>query len=160
MYGNYNYAPNINLERLNRQRDEIDNLIKSCQANQQPINNIITTQQTPTDLYELKILNDGDEAENIFISSNTIFMGNNRMQIKKMDGTIEKYNVDKYYPIDEKDEKIKELNKKVEELERRLNNEYSKSNEPTREFNKSNANDDGNVESKSKTTSKSISKQN
>ena len=81
------------------------------------------------------------------------------MQIKKIDGTIEKYNIEKYYPVDERDEKIKELNKKVEELERKLNNEHSKSNNTVREFNKSNANDDEYVEPKSKTSSKSISKQ-
>lgn len=158
VYGNTYYNPSINIERLNRQKDEIDNLIKSYQSTQQPINNIINTNQPVNDNFELKKLNDGDEVENIFVSSNTIFLGNNRMQIKKLDGTIEKYNIDKYYPVDEKDEKIKELNKKVEELERRLNNEHSKSNVTTREFNESNGNVDEYVESKPKTTSKSISK--
>ena len=152
------YTPSINIERLNRQKDEIDNLIKSYQNTQQPINNIINTNPIQQDLYEVKKLNDGDEVENIFVNANTIFIGNNKMQIKKLDGTIEKYDIEKYYPVDEKDKMIKELNLKVEELERRLNNEHSKSNNTTREFNKSDVNDDVNVESKPKTNGKSISK--
>ena len=112
--------------------------------------------QNATDLFEFRKLNDTDEVENILIMRNTIFLGNNRMQIKKLDGTIEKYNIERYYPIDEKDEMIKELNKKVEELERRLNDEPKKHNKPNSKFNKPNANDDECVESESKTDSKSI----
>lgn len=159
MYSNGYYNPSFNIERLNRMKDDIEKQLQSYQVqSQQPINNFINTNHPINDSYEFKILNDGDEAENIYVNSNTVFMGNDRMQIKKLDGTIEKYNVEKYYPVDEKDEKIKELNMKVEELERRLNNEHTKSNVTTREFNKSDVNDDGNVESKSKTNSKSISK--
>ena len=153
-------TPYFNIERLNRQKEEIDNLIKSYQSQtaQQPINNIINTHNVPQEYYEVKKLNDGDEAENIFASNNTVFIGTNRMQIKKLDGTIEKYNIDRYYPVDEKDEQIKELNKKVQELERKLNNEHTKSSEPIKEFNKSNANDDEYVERKPKATSKSTTK--
>ena len=107
-------------------------------------------------IYELKKFKDTEEAENIFIMQNTIFMGTNKMQIKKLDGTIEKYNIEKYYPVDEKDEMIKELNKKVEELERRLNNEPTNNNESTTRSNESNANANGDVESESKTNGESI----
>ena len=79
------------------------------------------------------------------------------MQIKKLDGTIEKYNIERYYPVDERDEKIKELNKKVEELERRLNDEPTKHIKSTTRGNKSDANDDGNVESESETECESVS---
>lgn len=153
-----NYGSSFNLDRLNRMKEDIEKQIQNCQNTQQPINNIITTQQISNDMYEFKKLNDNDEAENIFVSTNTIFIGNNRMQIKKLDGTIEKFNIEKYYPIDERDEKIKELNKKVEELERKLNNEHTKSNEPIERFDKSNVNDDEYVKSKSKDNGKSISK--
>lgn len=108
-------------------------------------------------IYELKKFKDTEEAENIFIMQNTIFMGTNKMQIKKLDGTIEKYNIEKYYPVDEKDEMIKELNKKVEELERRLNNEPTNNNEPTTRSNESNANASGDVESESKTNGEFVS---
>ena len=113
---------------------------------------------SPTkDIFILRKLNDGEEAENILVISDTILLGNNRMQIKKLDGTIEKYKIDKYYPVDEKDLRIKELNKKVEELERKLNNEPTSNNESTKELDKSNANDDGDVKPESKTSDESIS---
>ena len=161
MYGNTYYNPGLSIDRLTRQKEEIDNLIKTYQTmgTQTPINNFINTGQTnKDDLYVLKKLNTGDEVENILVPSDTIFIGTGRMQIKKVDGTIEKYTIEKYYPFDEKDEKIKELNKKVEEFERKLNNESVKYSSTTKEFNKSSTNDDGDVEFKPKTSGKSIPK--
>lgn len=155
----YNNA--FNIERWTRQRDEIDNLIKAYQnANQTPVNNFINTnpQNSTNSMFDYKKLNDTDEVENILVTNDTIFIGGNRMQIKKLDGTIEKYNIEKYYPVDERDEKIKELNKKVEELERKLNNEPTKSTITVEKFNKSNEYDDGDVKSNSKTNGKSVSK--
>ena len=112
--------------------------------------------QYNTDLFDMKKLNEGDEVENILILRNTVFIGNNRMQIKKLDGTIEKYNIEKYYPVDEKDEMIKELNKKVEELERRLNDEPTKHSKPNTGVNEPDGDDDEYVEPEPKTVSKSI----
>ena len=113
--------------------------------------------QYSNDLYDYKKLNDSEEAENVLIMRNTIFIGNNRMQIKKLDGTIEKYNIERYYPIDEKDEMIKELNKKVEELERRLNDEPTKHIKSNSRVDKSNGDDDEPIESEPKTDIESIS---
>ena len=143
------YNSTFNLERLTKTKEDIDNLIRNYQL---PIN----TQKD--DVFVFKKLNEQDEAENILINSDTIFIGSNRMQIKKLDGTIEKYNIEKYYPIDEKDVMIRELNKKVEELERKLNDESTKYVITNKQINESITNDDGNVESKSKTTNKSIPK--
>ena len=143
------YNSTFNLERLTKTKEDIDNLIRNYQL---PIN----TQKD--DVFVFKKLNEQDEAENILINSDTIFIGSNRMQIKKLDGTIEKYNIEKYYPIDEKDVMIRELNKKVEELERKLNDESTKYAYTNKQVNKSITNDDGDVESKSKTTNKSVSK--
>ena len=80
-----------------------------------------------------------------------------RMQIKKLDGTIEKYKITKVFPIDPKDKQIEELNKKVEELERRLNNEHTEYNKSNDEVNKSYTNVDEHIKSKSTKSSKSIS---
>ena len=118
------------------QKQELEDIIRNYQS-------------SGREVYELKRFNDTDEAENIFIMQNTIFIGTTKMQIKKLDGTIEKYNIEKYYPIDERDEKIKELNKKVEELERRLNKESTNTNESTTGGNESTTNDDGDVKSES-----------
>ena len=148
--GNY-----LNIERLNRMKEDIDSQIKAYQSiNQAPINNYFS--QPKDDTYLLKILNDNDEVENILINHDTIFIGGNRMQIKKLDGTIEKYTIEKYYPIDEKDQMIKQLNKKVEELERKLNNEHTKHNVSAKKCNKPNANDDERVESESKAIGESV----
>jgi len=136
------------INNLTRTKNELEELIRAY--------------QTPLvkDSYILKKLNEGDEAENILITTDTIFIGSNRMQIKKLDGTIEKYTIEKYYPVDEKDMMIKELHKKVEELERKLNNESTEHIKSNGELNESNANDDGNAKSESKTNSKSTTKQN
>ena len=142
------------IDNLNRQKDRIDEMIRGYQQ-PQPVNNFINTNQTLNDnLYELKVLNDGDEVENILVNNNTIFMGLNRLQIKKIDGTIEKYNIEKIFPIDVKDEKIKELNSKLEELERRLNNEYAEHTKSINKIDKSDANVNENSKSKPNTTSK------
>lgn len=118
MYNNNQYV----LDSLNRQKDRIDDMIKSYQSMPQtPVNNFINTNtQVPNNMYEMKKLNEGDEVENIAILKDTIFLGEDRLQIKKLDGTIEKYEIKKVYPRDKKDDKIDELNKKIEELEMRL----------------------------------------
>lgn len=122
-------------EKLLKTKDELDSILRNYQTNS-PLNGLMQN------IYEVKKLNDNEEAENILISKDTIFIGKDKMQIKKLDGTIEKYNLDKYYPVDEKDEMIKMLNKKVEELERRLGDEHSEYNEPITGVDKSSSNDD------------------
>lgn len=118
----------------------------------QELEELIKKYQYKDNMYEIKKLNNNDEAENILITSDTIFLGTNKMQIKKLDGTIEKYNIERYYPIDEKDEMIKELKSKVEELERRLEDEPTKHTKSTSRSIKSTTNDDVNVESDTKTS--------
>lgn len=110
------------------QREELEKLIKDYQYKD--------------NMYEVKKLNGNEEAENILITHDTIFLGTNKMQLKKLDGTIEKYTIERYYPIDERDEMIKELKEKVEELERRLEHEPTKHTKSTTNSNKSDANDD------------------
>ena len=150
MYGNNQFM----IDNLSRQRERLDDMIKNYQQMPQaPINNIITNGQMQDNTYEMKKLNENDEVENIAIFKDTIFIGEDRLQIKKLDGTIEKYEIKKTYPRDKKDDKIDELTKKIQELEMKLN-EPTKFNEPTTRSNKSNGSDDVNVKSKSKTTSK------
>ena len=152
MYGNQ-----YMIDNLTRQKDRIDDLIRNYQT--PPVNNFINTNQgTYQNMYELKKLNDNEEVENILIDKDSIFIGIDRLQIKKLDGTIEKYSITKTFPIDPKDKQIEELNKKLEELERKLNNEHTKYNEPINEINKPDSNVNEYVKPKSTTNSKSISK--
>lgn len=152
------YSNNYVLENLAKQRERIDDLMRNYQQ-PQPVNNFINANQPiQKDLIEWRILNENEEVDNLYVANKTLFINDNTMILKGVDGSLEKWNIVKTYPIDPKDEKIKELNKKLEELERRLNDECSKSNEPVREVNKSFSNDDGYVEPKPKTNSKQFSK--
>ena len=151
---------NAMVENWKRQRDRIDELISSYQnmpAN--PVNNFINTNQISNkDLIEWRILNENEEVDNLYVQNKTLFINDNLMVLKGVDGSLQKWNITKIYPIDKKDQKINELTLKIEELERRLNDEHTKSNEPIRQCDKPNANDDVNVEPKSKANGKYISK--
>lgn len=129
MYG-MQMQPSIN--RIDRQIEDLQNLKTQMQNPPQiPVQNFINSQpqnQQNTNMYELKKLNDNDEVENIGILADTIFLGTTKMQIKKMDGTIEKYNIVKYYPIDPKDQKINQLEEEIKKLKEMIGNE-PKSNE-------------------------------
>ena len=152
MYNNNQFM----IDNLTRQRERLDDMIKNYQTlPQAPINNIITNGQVPDNLYEVKKLNENDEVENIAIFKDTVFIGEDRLQIKKLDGTVEKYEIKKVYPRDKKDDKIDELNKKIEELERRLTNEHNKPNKSVERCNEPDIYADGIIEPKPKTTSKS-----
>ena len=154
MYGNNQYM----IESLTRQKDKIDDMIRNYQQ-PQPVNNFINTnQQINKDFVEWRILNENEEVDNLYVSNNTLFINDDIMILKGVDGSLQKWSVKKTYPIDKKDEKINELTLKIEELERRLNDEHSKSNKPVGEFKQSNGNDDGIIKSDTKTNGKSVSK--
>ena len=147
------------LDRLTKQKEEIENLIKSYQNTQTPVNNFINTGQTSNkELIEWRILNENEEVDNLYVQNKTLFINDNLMVLKGVDGKLEKWEIKKIYPIDKKDEEITSLKQKIEDLERRLSNEHTKSNEPINEFEQSIANDDGYVKSKPKANGKYVSK--
>ena len=151
---------NYMLDNLNRQKERIDDMIRNYQSQaQQPVNNFINTNQAPTkDLIEWRILNENEEVDNLYVQNNTLFIGDDLMIKKSVDGTLEKWSIKKIDPIDKKDEKINQLEEEIRKLKEMINNEHSELNEPIKNINKSDGNDDGVVESKSKATSKSVSK--
>ena len=114
------YNPNQNmLNQLLRQKDNVENLIN--QYSQPPVQNIINT---GTD-FEARILKEDEEVSNIFITKKTMFLDkkNKKIIIKELDGTIsEEYEI--VIPLDEKDRKIMELEKRLKEMEGKFN-EYS-----------------------------------
>lgn len=134
-----------NINKIDSQIRELESLKNNLQnMTPAPINNYINT-NTPQNMYELRKIQDNEEAEDIGILKDTIFISPTKMQIKKCDGTIEKYNLKKYYPIDEKDKKIDELSKKIEELEGIIN-EHGHDKEPNKSDGKVNeSNSDVNV---------------
>ena len=154
------YSNGFMLDRLSKQKEEIENLIKTYQNTQQPINNIINASQTPNkELIEWRILNENEEVDNLYVQNKTLFISDNLMVLKGVDGKLEKWEIKKIYPIDKKDEEINTLKQKIEDLERRLNNEHTKSNEPIAECKQSLTIDDGVIEPKPKTNGEFISKQ-
>ena len=154
MYGNNQYM----IDNLNRQKDRIDEMIRNYQQ-PQPVNNFINTGQTPSkDLIEWRILNENEEVDNLYVSNKTLFINDNLMVLKGVDGSLEKWEVKKIYPIDKKDEKINALEEEIKKLKEMMNSEHTKSNGTIREVKQSYDNDDVNVEPKSKTTSKQFSK--
>ena len=154
MYGNGQYM----LDNLARQKERIEDMIRNYQT-QQPVNNFISTnQQTPPkDFVEWRILNENEEVDNLYVQNDTLFIGDEMMIKKSVDGTLQKWTIQKVYPIDKKDEKISMLEERIKELEARLN-ESTQSNESVRECKESDGYVNEHVESKSKTTSKSTTK--
>ena len=146
------------IDNLNRQKDRIDEMIRNYQQ-PQPVNNFINAMQTPSkDLIEWRILNENEEVDNLYVQNKTLFINENKMVLKGVDGSLEKWEIKKVYPIDKKDEKISQLEEEIKSLKEMLSNEHAKFNKSVGECNKSDGIDDVNVEPKSKTSSKSISK--
>lgn len=149
----------VNIERLNRQKEEIDNLIKTYQSiNTQPINNFITS-QIPKDFVEWRVLNENEEVDNLYVSNNTLFINDSLMILKGVDGSLTKWEVKKIYPIDKKDEKISQLENEIKKLKEMINNEeYTKSISSNENSTESETNVDGDVKSESTTNSVDVSK--
>ena len=153
----YNTNQNM-IDNLLRQKDRIDEMIKNYQQ-PQPVNNFINTTQTPqNNLIEWRILNENEEVDNLYVANKTLFINDNLMILKGVDGSLEKWQVKKIYPIDKKDEKINALEDEIRKLKEMVNNEPTKSNEPIGEIKQSNGNVDGNANGKPTTISKSISR--
>ena len=153
----YMYGNQYMIDNLNRQKERIDEMIRNYQQ-PQPVNNFINTNQTSSkDLIEWRVLNENEEVDNLYVTNKTLFINDSMMILKGVDGSLEKYQIKKIYPIDKKDEKISQLEEEIKKLKEMINSESTKSNKSIRERNQSNVNDDVNVESKSKTSSKSIS---
>lgn len=153
----YGYDNMIN--NLNREKRRIEDMIQNYQNQPTPVNNFINTNQTTSkDLIEWRILNENEEVDNLYVSNKTLFINDNLMVLKGTDGSLEKWEVKKIYPIDKKDEKINQLEEEIRKLKEMMNNEYAKSDGTVGEIEQSNVNVDGDVKPKPKTTSKSISK--
>ena len=153
MYGNQ-----YMIDNLSRQKDRIDEIIRNYQQ-PQPVNNFINTNQTSSkDLIEWRVLNENEEVDNLYVSNKTLFINDNLMVLKGVDGSLEKWEIKKIYPIDKKDEKINALEEEIKKLKEMIGSEHTKSNEPIKNVEQSNDDANINVDRKSKTDSKSISK--
>ena len=124
------------LNQLFRQKDNIENLIS--QYSQPPVQNIINTSNS-TD-FEARILKENEQIENILINKRTMFLDetNKKLTIKELDGTISKeYEI--VIPLDEKDQKILDLENRLKEMEEKY--EHSKHTSTNNKQQKSVSND-------------------
>lgn len=150
---------NAMIENWKRQRDRIDEMIQSYQSlPSNPINNFITTNQTPNkNLVEWRILNENEEVDNLYVQNKTLFINDNLMVLKGVDGKLEKWEIKKVFPIDKKDEKISQLEEEIKKLKEMIKDEPTKPNKSVSKFEQSITDDDRTTDRKSKTISKSIS---
>lgn len=154
----YNANQNM-IDNLLRQKDRIDEMIKSYQQ-PQPINNFITASQTTNkDLIEWRILNENEEVDNLYVANKTLFISDEMMILKGVDGSLEKWQIKKIYPIDKKDEKISALEEEIKKLKEMINNESKQSNESVRKGKQPDVYVNEHANGESTTISKSISKQ-
>ena len=145
------------LDNLTRQKERIDEMIRNYQQ-PQPVNNFINTSQTPSkDLIEWRILNENEEVDNLYVSTKTLFINDTMMILKGVDGSLEKWEIKKTYPVDKKDEKINVLEEEIRKLKEMINSEPTKPNSTDGDSNKSNGTFNVNAQSKSKAISKSVS---
>ena len=147
------------IDNLTRQKDRIDEMIRNYQQPPTPVNNFINTTQTSSnDMVSWRILNENEEVDNLYVANKTLFINDNMMVLKGVDGSLEKWKITKVYPIDKKDEKINQLEEEIRKLKEVLN-ESSKSNEPVNKLEQSDGIDNVNAKSKSKANSEPVSEQ-
>ncbi len=122
------YNP-MELSRIDRQIEDLQRLKANYQNMPQPINNIITTPTTNNQpIFEAKFTT--ENPSDIYVQNKTAFIDlkNGKLSIKETDGELKEYFI--VLPKDEKDLKIENLERKLREMEVRMNNEYTKSNQP------------------------------
>lgn len=152
MYNNP-YMPYNPVQNIDRQIEELQN-IKSRYTQQPQVTNVINPAQpqTPSNsLIEWRILNENEQVDNLYVKNKTLFISDNMMVLKDVDGKLEKWNIKKIYPVDPKDQKIEELERQVQELKGMISNEYPKSIQPTKDGEQSATNVNVNDESTTKT---------
>ena len=133
------------------------NMFDNLSKQKEQLETIMRNYQAPKDYIEWRILNDNEEVDNLYVQTKTLFINDNMMILKGVDGSLEKWEVKKIYPVDKKDQKINELEEEIKKLKEMIKNEHAESNSTIGELNESDVNVDGNVESKPKTSSKSTS---
>lgn len=116
MYGMYNPYGNP-IDRIDNQIKELENLRKNYQnmPQQQPIQNIINTNGSQME-FEARILNENENPNEILVQRKTMFFEpkKGKLYIKELNGDIKEYDV--VLPLDEKDLKIQELERRLNEL--------------------------------------------
>ena len=107
------------LDKLVRQRDEIDNLMKAYQNQQTPMN-VFNVGNTPQIDFEAKIISKDEKPNEMIIQRKTAFIcfDNALLTIKEINGDIKEYKI--IMPKTPEQIENDELKKKIRVLEEQL----------------------------------------
>jgi hypothetical protein len=134
------YNPEI--QRIDRQIEDLQRIKANYQTLNQPtpINNIINTQNQP--IFEAKFTT--ENPSDVYVPNKTAFINlkNGVLTIKEPDGEMKEYGL--ILPKDEKDIRIEQLERKIQEMEVKLN-EPTEYNKPITSEQQPVFNDNGNV---------------
>lgn len=89
----------------------------------QPVPNLVRN------FVEIRVLNDNENVDTLYVQNKTLFLNDKFMIIKGIDGSLEKWEINKIYPVDPKDQKIKELERQIKELKEMIKYEPSSNDE-------------------------------
>ena len=112
------YQNNFMLDKLSRQRDEIDNLMRMYQG-QPPMNVFNVGNSTPLE-FEARFIDKEEKPSEIIVQRRTAFISldNAKLTIKELNGDIKEYDI--IIPKTPEQLENEELRKKVKDLEEQL----------------------------------------
>ena len=111
------YQNNYMLDRLARQKEEIENLMRSYQ-NQQPMN-VFNVGNSQVD-FEARMIGKDEKPSEIMVQRKTAFISleNAKLTIKEVNGDVKEYEI--ILPKSKEEIENEELKAKVKELEKEL----------------------------------------
>lgn len=71
---------------------------------------------------EVRVLNENENVDTLYVQNKTLFINDTHMILKGIDGSLEKWEISKIYPVDPKDQKIRELENQIKELKEMIEN--------------------------------------
>ena len=129
MYNNpYMYNPQVNIDRINNQINELEKMRTQLQQPvQQPTNLTQNFQIAPTNRETIRYANSMDEVKRDMVIGDTPFFSKDMsvVWVKNTKGEIKTYELTEIIEKDEKDMKIELLQARINELERKVVNEPS-----------------------------------
>lgn len=127
MYGNYLTNPQVSLDRINAQINELEKMKQQMQQPvQAPTNLTQNFQIAPTNRDVIKYANSMDEVSRDIVMGDTPYFSKDMtvVWIKNTKGEIKTYELNEIIPKDEKDIKIELLLAEIQELKKEVKNEY------------------------------------
>lgn len=116
-----------NLERVNRQIEELQNIRNQIQSNQPPMIQQNFMQQAFHSDFDAKWIENKNEINNIPVTRDSIFMDKNNpiFYLKDVNGNIKAYDFTEHIEKDEKDIEIEKLKKEIEDLKKEMSKDES-----------------------------------